>query len=287
MTGLDRHLAGGVTTVCRAWILGRRDGVVMGFTDHDGAVEVDGVRCAAATGFDAGAVERGTGLAVATSEVVGALSADAITAADVRAGRWDGAGVVGYLVNWAAPSERAVTFRGRLGEIVEGGGRFTAELRGLSDALNAVRGRIFQRRCDAVLGDGRCGADLALTSRVAEVALHAVEEDGAVLVLDRGAVAVPEGGFAHGRCLWLDGAALGLEAVVADDVAAGAERRLRLRAAPRAAARPGDLVRLTVGCDRRFETCRDRFGNASNFRGFPHVPGEDWLVAGPVPGAVR
>jgi uncharacterized phage protein (TIGR02218 family) len=44
---------------------------------------------------------------------------------------------------------------------------------------------------------------------------------------------------------------------------------------------PGDAARLEVGCDRRAGTCREKFGNFMNFRGFPHIPGEDWLRATP------
>ena len=43
----------------------------------------------------------------------------------------------------------------------------------------------------------------------------------------------------------------------------------------------GDLVRLTAGCDKRFETCRFKFDNALNFQGFPDLPAEDWLMAVP------
>lgn len=32
-------------------------------------------------------------------------------------------------------------------------------------------------------------------------------------------------------------------------------------------------------CDKTFETCRARFRNAENFRGFPHMPGIDALIA--------
>lgn len=37
-------------------------------------------------------------------------------------------------------------------------------------------------------------------------------------------------------------------------------------------------------CDKRFATCRDRFGNAHNFRGFPDIPGDDFLAAHPAAG---
>ena len=47
----------------------------------------------------------------------------------------------------------------------------------------------------------------------------------------------------------------------------------------------GDTFTVTAGCDKRFATCRDRFANGINFRGFPHIPGNDFIVAYPVPGA--
>ena len=39
---LAAHLASGTTTLCWCWRLARRDGVVMGFTDHDKALTFDG-----------------------------------------------------------------------------------------------------------------------------------------------------------------------------------------------------------------------------------------------------
>lgn len=37
-------------------------------------------------------------------------------------------------------------------------------------------------------------------------------------------------------------------------------------------------------CDKRWVTCRSRFANSANFRGFPDVPGDDFLTAVPVQG---
>jgi uncharacterized phage protein (TIGR02218 family) len=47
----------------------------------------------------------------------------------------------------------------------------------------------------------------------------------------------------------------------------------------------GDAFEITAGCDKRFSTCRDRFGNSLNFRGFPQIPGNDFVVSYPVPGS--
>jgi uncharacterized phage protein (TIGR02218 family) len=43
----------------------------------------------------------------------------------------------------------------------------------------------------------------------------------------------------------------------------------------------GAAVTLVAGCDRRFSTCAAKFGNALNFRGFPHVPGNDFVLRYP------
>ncbi len=50
---------------------------------------------------------------------------------------------------------------------------------------------------------------------------------------------------------------------------------------PAFAIEPGTPVELTEGCDRRFETCVARFANAANFRGEPHLPGNDLLTRYP------
>ena len=53
---------------------------------------------------------------------------------------------------------------------------------------------------------------------------------------------------------------------------------IELEAPPHAPVAAGETARLTAGCDKRFETCRAKFSNALNFRGCPHMPGDDVLV---------
>ncbi len=59
---------------------------------------------------------------------------------------------------------------------------------------------------------------------------------------------------------------------------------LTLVATPFPEPAPGDAFDAVAGCDKSFATCRDRFGNAVNFRGFPFTPGESWLTARPAEG---
>ena len=47
---------------------------------------------------------------------------------------------------------------------------------------------------------------------------------------------------------------------------------------------PGDAFTVTAGCDKHLATCKAKFANAVNFRGFPHIPGNDYVIAFASPG---
>lgn len=276
---LQEHLESGATTVARAWALTRADGVVLGFTDHDRDLAFDGLVFRAGSGLSARALAEGSGLAVNNTEALGALSAAAITEADLLAGRYDGAALVIWQVNWRDTEARRVLFRGTLGEVARQGGAFRAELRGLTEALGRNSGRVFQAACPAVLGDRACGLDLGQPGYHAERLVDAVEA-GRILRF-AGLVGFDPRWFEAGRLEVLSGDARGLVAAIKNDRIDGAERVVELWEALAAPLRPGDGVRLLAGCDKRFDTCRFKFANGHSFRGFPDIPGEDWLMAYP------
>ena len=258
------HLGQGVTTVCRAWLVTRRDGVQFGFTDHDLDLGFEGHLFRASSGMTARTLQQTTGLAVDNSETLGALSDAAVDEADLIAGRFDGAEVRAWLVNWADAAQRIEQFRGNLGEISRAGGAFKAELRGLTDRLNQPQGRIFQRNCTAVLGDARCKVNLttpgnfAQTSVVGFDALKRCRFDGLGSFADRW--------FERGRFIVTSGAAAGLVGVIKFDRLVAGQRIVDLWHELGAQIAIGDQVRLEVGCDRISTTCRAKFTNFANFR---------------------
>ncbi len=283
---LKAHLASGTTTLARAFALTRRDGRVMGFTDHDRDLEFGGVIFRADTGLTAKALQMGTGLSVDNSEAFGVLRSDAINEEDILAGRYDGAEVRGWLVNWADTELRALQFRGTLGEITRSGGSFTAELRGLSEVLNQPTGRIYQARCSAVLGDGACGFDLNQPGYSDE---RTVEKVAGARVFDFAAVpGYDDRFFEKGRFRVLSGLAAGLVGMIKNDrLALSGARQVELWQALGVEPRAGDMVRLEAGCDKRKDTCQIKFANFVNFRGFPSIPGEDWLMSFPARSGVN
>lgn len=271
---LRDHLARDVTSVCFCWIVRRGDGAVLGFTDHDRVLTVDGVACEPATGFVAGAIESGLGFAGDTAEVAGALSSAAISEADIEAGKYDGATVEQWLVNWADAEEAGLLKRHVIGEIRRIDGAFRVELRSLSAKLDERRGRSFLRRCDADLGDARCGFD---TSAPGFSATGTVVSVNGGQVVATGLEGYEDGWFVLGRLTWTSGAKAGTAATVAAvrKGAAAGDHALGLFEPDLAGIAAGDTFTLAAGCDKRFETCRAKFSNGLNFRGFPHIPGND------------
>ena len=57
------------------------------------------------------------------------------------------------------------------------------------------------------------------------------------------------------------------------------EALLFLQAIEGASPQAGDSFTIVAGCDKRFGTCKAKFANRENFRGFPHLPGNDSAYA--------
>lgn len=273
---LAAALAEGATTLCRCWKAIRRDGAAFGFTDHDRDLVFAGTAFKAAAGLEASEAESLLGLAVGGGEVAGALSDAAIREEDIAAGLWDGASVETWLVDWSAPTRRMLLDAGSIGEIRRQGEAFTAEVRSLAHLLDQQRGRRYEALCSATLGDARCGVDLAAPDKRVSTAVAAVADPTTFTVALPAGFA--PGAFTGGMAVFAGGANVGLQAPILGHGRSGAFDTVTLWAPPRAPLSAGDGVALSVGCDKRFATCRDRFLNAPNFRGFPHIPGNDFVM---------
>ena len=160
-TDLADRIESGAASLCHVWILTRADGAVLGFTDHDRDLVVDGVTCKAASGWTAGAAETAAGFAPGMAAAVGGFDDDGLSEADLAAGLYDGAGVECRQIDWSAPSLFVRLWRASVAAARTEGGTFTLELEGPLAALDRVVGRTFGRSCDAAFGDARCGVDPA------------------------------------------------------------------------------------------------------------------------------
>ncbi len=282
---LAAHLASGATTLCRCWKLTRGDGLVLGFTDHDRDLTFDDVVFSANSGLDAAAIQQTTGLSVDNSQAVGALSDFGLTETDIKTGKYDKAEVLAWLVHWDDVSQRVLQFRGSIGEIRRNGAVFEAELRGLTEALNQVQGSAYHRKCSAVLGDARCKFDLTQTGYFAELS---VETGDGLGVFDFSAlVDFEDGWFKNGTLRVLTGDGAGVIRAIKRDRFEDGVRRISLWQEVPIRLSGDDQVRLEAGCDKQVQSCRLKFHNFLNYRGFPNIPGEDWAMSYPTRSGVN
>lgn len=275
---LQAKLDANVSTFCNCWRLARKDGMVMGFTDHDRDLTFGGVLFRAASGLTASQAESSLGLSVGAGEALGALQSGGIAARDLANGLYDGASVEIWLVDWSAVEDRLLVDAATIGEVRRSEFAFVAELRSLAHLFDQPRGDAFQRGCAADLGDARCMVDLSGA---------AFRSSGAVVALSHGAVVASltdefkDDFFTNGRVVFTSGANAGVIATVKSHRRSGEHASLYLWEQPAAPIVVGDALSLVAGCDKTVDTCRMKFSNIVNFRGFPHMPGNDRVISYP------
>jgi uncharacterized phage protein (TIGR02218 family) len=261
---------GALTSLALCWRLERLDGAGIALTSHDEAVTSEGAKYEPAPGMTPAAVTRSLGLQPDSAEAAGALSSDQLDEADLSLGRWDDAQVRLTVVDWQAPDSGSVQLiAGEIGGVSIDGESFSADLRGAAALLDAPVCPATSAECRAEFGDKKCRIDLAARTTVA----HVLSCDGGTLTVD---VEVDER-FVLGRLRYMGGGNCGLTTTILS--ASG--NLVEVRDLPRAAVESGCRVELREGCDKRFETCVSRFANAANFRGEPHLPGNDLLTRYP------
>lgn len=277
--GFKAHIESGATTLATCWRIVRGDGVVLGFTDHDEPLAFDGTDFVPAHGLDGGEMAHKLGPQTDTSEVVGILHSAAIAEEDILLGRYDGAAVETWRVNWRDPAQRQLLRRATIGEIVREDRLFRAELRSAQHALNRPRGRLYQALCDASVGDARCGVDLESPAFRADVSVSEVKDRYRLAV--GGVSAVEEGWFGFGRGEWTSGRRTGIRDQIVGHARIAGVDVFGFAAPVGDWVVAGDTLTAYAGCDRRFASCGAKFANTLNFRGFPHIPGNDFVLRYP------
>ncbi len=262
------HYATGCLTTAVLWKITRTDTQVFAFTDHDRELTFGGTTYSPSSAFDASAITSSSELNVDNLEVAGILDSAGITAADIEAGLWDGAQVEVRRVNWADLTDGAEILRvGSIGQVQRRTGGYTAELRGLMQALQTNVGRVIMPTCDATLGDSRCGVNLAALAVSGEVTTATSRR-----AFTDSALVAAAGYFDGGEVEWTSGANDGIRMDVKTQLSGGV---IELVLPMPYDITAGDDFTLRPGCDKRKATCSSKFSNVVNFRGFSFVPGPD------------
>lgn len=271
---LEAHLQAETTTLATCWRLKRRDGVILGFTDHDLDIDYEDLLYKASTGFTPSAVESSASLKVDNLEVEGMLASGSITEADILAGKYDFAEIEIFWVNYKAPEQGALKLRrGWLGEVSLCRQQFVAEVRGLTQSLSQTIGELYSPACRATLGDARCKVNLASHTVTGNVtsALSMQEFIDTARTEDAGY-------FHFGVITFTSGQNAGLSTEIKEYIAKPGGGQVVLALPMPYALEAGDCYAMSRGCDKTMDSCHVHFNNVANFRGEPHVPGLDRML---------
>jgi uncharacterized phage protein (TIGR02218 family) len=259
--------------VATFWRIARRDGCTLGFTSHDRDLWFDGVLHRAAPGMVPSSIRLSASLDADDADVQGALSHDAIKAADLAAGRYDGALFEIGVVDWET-RETATLYHGVTGAIAVEEGGFTAELQSAKAHLDVDLVPRTSPTCRAAFCGPGCNLNPMRYTH--DLAITQVDADaGEVTIAD----ATLADRLRDGWLRWIDGPHAGLTM----QVMAVDQDRLTLDQPLATSLLAGTTAQVREGCDHTIATCAARFANAANFQGEPFLPGNDLLTRYPPP----
>ncbi|MGV6800753.1 MAG: DUF2163 domain-containing protein [bacterium] len=280
-TEFSAHLAQDSTYLATCWRITRQDGLIFGFTDHDNNISFEGADFLASSSGTVSMLSSTADMSVDNTAIEAALNHVSLTEEDLDSGRYDGAEIEIWRVNWQAPSQRLLLKSGTLGQVERTQNSYRVEFRGVFHHLDYTTGRIYQYGCDAALGDERCSLDLSTTNYKTSGVVSAISA-GAYFLTESLSAYAP-GWFTHGKVTFLAGAAAGLTFHIKSH-SGQSPASIELWQSIKSGLQIDDPFQIIVGCDKQFSTCREKFSNGLNFRGFPHMPGNDFITLYPLRG---
>ncbi|MDA0780793.1 MAG: DUF2163 domain-containing protein [Rickettsiales bacterium] len=269
-SNLASHISSEVMTLATCWKLSRRDGTIMGFTDHNENIIYNSVTYLASSGFTPSAVANNSELAVDNMDIEGVIDSFAIKEEDIKAGLYDYAQIEVFMVNYNDLTQGDINLRtGWLGEMKFSKNRFAIEVRGLMQSLTQGIGQLYSPSCRAELGDLRCGVNLTgytVTGSVTSATNNQIFSDSTR--------AEDDAYFDFGKITFTSGLNNGLSMEVKEF----RDKIITLVLPLPYTIVVSDTYSLIAGCDKNLNTCISKFSNAANFRGEPHVPGIDKML---------
>lgn len=272
-SSLQDALSAGVRILANCWKITRRDGVVLGFTDFDQDLVIDGVTYQAATGFQASNVDSGLEATPANLEIASFLSADAISEADLSSGVYDYARIHVFRVNCldlpsslsANPPQHLTRLKGFLGQVRLSDQTFVVEVESLQKLLETKTSALTSSTCRYKFGDSNCNANVAAFTYGMQVSAP-----GAEPYFFTSNLSFEDNFLAGGLLTWTTGPNAGLESMITQSNG----QNIWLAYPPPNPIQAGHQFDAIPGCQKTWTAC-GQFNNTENFGGEKDIPGTD------------
>lgn len=266
------------TTLAYCIKIVRSDGSKLGFTTHtrDVVFSDESDLTYKATGFTPTAYSKSSQLNVDNLEQELIIDGTLIKEDDLEKGLYDNAKLYYFRFNYMlqpyiyADIEKIID--GTIGEVTRNKQRFNAELRSKTQLLQNSIVDVTKANCSANFCDSKCGLNIA-TYTYTDTVDSGVNSKSLIL----NTLTNDEDDFNNGLLTFTSGlnAGYSFEIKKWDSL----NKQLYLQTDMQFEVSSGDNVTLIVGCNKTLERCK-HFNNVINFRGFPYVVGNNYILRG-------
>lgn len=255
---------------CHWALITRKDGTTHGYTDHEFPLVLEGITYQPSPGMSTLRRVETANSQVDTQELSSVWVE--VPDDDLLAGRFDSATLETGLASWEDTSlGRFVVYKGELGEISWTEEGWKAEITSVWKNMQKNYGVQYTASCRHTLYSssleagkiGYCGVNPATFSSTGSIQSVITPK----WKFDVGSTGKPEGYFTNGTITFTSGTSNGLTYHVKNHTG----NTITLALATAFVIPAGTTFVLRAGCDKTFETCKNKFNNVINYGGFPHI----------------
>jgi uncharacterized phage protein (TIGR02218 family) len=272
-SGLNTHIQGGQTTLATLFKVTRRDGTVLGFTDHDVDLVLSGVTYLSTSSYNRFNLNEGSDASAKTTELVGAIDS-VITRDDLERRLYDYATIQLLICNWESLSDGSMILAtGAFGPVTIEEFQFRVEIRGMAKPLEDMGGEICGPGCRIDFGSAKCAPGGFLADGTD---INSLLQTGTVTATD-GVKSITFSGMTDpskpdgGNLTFLSGSNANMSAEIKTINWGTNTLLLQPGALLLANIQIGDTFSYFPACDKIFFTCSTVYLNGLNFQGEPHA----------------
>lgn len=267
------YLANDITSLQLCWEIRRTDGVSLYYTEYDNDVIINGNTYKKRNAGIGQSLKFQDALKGNNSNIDMILNDDSITINDLYSFKYDNAEIYVSIIHPDNPDDQVKLVYGKLGNTKINQDKATIEFQSISILLDKNIGRKYTYDCDAELFDSYCSANQ--TGHIFNnQSPTGIDPTKPFTVFTDTNLNKENDWFTNAYIKWLTGNNKGIETKVKsykNDI-------ITLSLGMPFEIDVNDTYLIYSGCDKSFTTCKEKFSNVRNYKGFPYIPNADEMV---------
>ena len=257
----------------RCWKIKTKNNELLAFSTADIDFEYDNILFHSISGNDI--KEQTSNIDVEKDELILSLyvNNNIIKEKDILSGKYDNAEVEVFIVDLLHLDKQKITLiNGNIDSITLKNQQFIANVSGLKNQLNKIIGDVYSPICRARFCDNKCKLSKINYTYSAEIST--IYDNRTFFTNNKDILSKNNGYFDNGIITFKSGLnknnSIGIRQFTSGNFTLILDTPYKMEI--------GDKFEVIAGCDKQFNTCINKFNNAINFRGEPHLPGIELLL---------